>query len=350
MRTKDVTPLLVLVLVTLAAADCAQTGQASEDDKNQTTTEDSNGEKGGGRKATLELQGDSGTEFSGSCTIGDQEPEEISGEVPQTFTYTLRKRPLDCEISSDGEVRVDLTVGKNVHFVQQISGGTLNLTYEKGSISSAVSSSSRSSVRGSSSSSSETSDQGSSGTTSESRDVSGFEEVELRGTGTLSIQQGDSESLTVEAEEDVLPKIRTKVKNNRLIIGPRRNSTISTTEPINYELTVKDLNALKVSGSGDVEAEDISADELAVTMSGSGDVQISGKVGSQKVDISGSGDYKAEDLESTRADVDVGGSGSAVVNASEELEAKVSGSGSIEYIGDPTVEQDVSGSGEVEKH
>ena len=340
MRTKDVTPLLVLVLVTLAAADCAQTGQASEDDKNQTTTEDSNGEKGGGRKATLELQGDSGTEFSGSCTVGDQEPEEISGEVPETFTYRLKKRPLECEISSDGEVQVDLTVGKNVHSVQRISGGTLNLTYEKGSISSAVSSSSGSSVRGSSSSSSETSDQGSSGTTSESRDVSGFEEVELRGTGTLSIQQGDSESL----------KIRTKVKNNRLIISPKRNTSINTSKPITYKLTVKDLNALEVAGSGDVEAEDISADELAVTMSGSGDVQISGKVGSQKVDISGSGDYKAEDLESARANVDVGGSGSALVNTSDELEAKVSGSGSIEYIGDPTVEQDASGSGEVKKH
>ena len=339
MRTKSVATLLAIVLVALVSAGLTGDGRASEDTA---------GEKGGGRKATLELQGESGTEFSGSCTVGDREPEEISGEVPQTYTYTLKKRPLDCEISSDGEVQVDLSVGKNVHSVQHISGGTLNVAYEKGSISSVASSSSVSSVvQGSTSSSSGTTAQGSGSTTSESRDVSGFEEVELRGVGNLSIQQGESESLTVEAEEDVFPKIRTKVKNNRLIIGPERNTTISTTEPIDYELTVEALSALEVSGSGDVEAEDISTDELAVTIDGAGAVEISGEVDSQNVEISGSGDYRAEDLESKQAELDVGGTGSATVNVSDELDAQVGGSGAIYYIGDPAVRQDVSGAGEV---
>jgi hypothetical protein len=350
LRTRNVTVLIALILFTLAAASCAERGQASESTENRANTEGSGDEKDRGRKATLELQGESGTEFSGSCTVGDQEPEEISGQVPETFTYKPKKRPLDCEISSDDEVQVDLTVGKNVHSVQRISGGTLNLTYEKGSISSVASSSSGSSVQESSSSSSGATAQDSGGTTSESRDVSGFEEVELRGVGNLSIQQGDSESLTVEAEEDVLPKIRTKVKNNRLIIGPKRNTTINTTESIDYELTVKDLTALEVSGSGDVEAEGISTDELAVTMNGAGDVEISGEVASQDVEISGSGDYQAQDLESREANIDVGGTGTAVVYVSDELDAKVSGTGSVEYIGDPTVTQDVSGTGEVKEH
>ncbi len=349
MWTKTVTTLLALVvLVALAATGYAGGGQASEGNtENQTTTEGSNGERNRGREATLELQGESETEFSGSCTVGDQEPEEISGEIPETFTYKLKKKPLDCEISSDGALQVELTVGKNVHSVQRISGGTLNLTYNNGSISSAVSSSSGSSVRESSSSSSGATTQGSDETASESRDVSGFEEVELRGVGNLSIQQGDSESLTVEAEEDVLPKIRTKVKNNRLIIGPKRNTTIDTTKPIIYELTVKDLSALEVSGPGDVEAEDISTDELAVKINGTGDVEVSGETDSQNVEISGSGDYQAEDLESEQAEVDVVGTGSAIVNVSDELDAKVSGTGSVEYVGDPTVNQDVSGTGEV---
>lgn len=339
MRTKSVATLLAIVLIALISAGFIEDGRASDDTAN---------EKSGGRKATLELGGESGTEFSGSCTVGNQEPEEISGAVPQTYTYTLRKRPLDCEISSDGEVQLDLSVGKNVHSVQRISGGTLNLAYEKGSISSVASSSAGSSVvQGSSSSSSGTTAQSSGETTSESREVSGFEEVELRGVGNLHIQQGESESLTVEAEEDVLPKIRTKVKDNRLIIGPKRNTTINTTEPIDYELTVEDLSALEVSGSGDVEAEDISTDELAVTIDGSGDVEISGEVDSQNVEVPGSGDYRAEDLESKQAEVDVGGTGSATVNVNDELDAQVNGTGSIEYIGDPTVTQEVSGTGEV---
>jgi Putative auto-transporter adhesin, head GIN domain len=341
-RRKNATILLALALITLAVSGCAENERASEDNtENQAT---SNGEK-----ATLELQGDPGTEFQGYCAVGDQEPEQISGQVPESFTYELKGRPLDCEISSDGDVQVDLNIGENVRSVQRISGGTLNLTYENGGISSFVSSSSGSSVQRPSSSSATTA-QESSNVTSESRNVSGFDGVELNGVGNLSIQQTGSEALTVEAEEDVLPKIRTEVENNRLIIGPEPNSSINTTKPINYKLTVKDLKALKVSGSGDVEAEDISTDELAVTISGTGDVEISGRADSQKIDISGSGDYQAEDLESKEAKIDAGGSGSALVNVSDELEAEVSGSGSVEYVGDPTVDQDVSGAGRVGKH
>src|SRR5918998_3262709 len=147
-------------MVALAAAGCVQTGQASEDnpeEEYQATSEGSNGEQDRGRKATLEMRGEPGTEFSGSCAVGDEEPEEISGQVPESFTFSLEGKPLDCKISSEGDIQVELTVGDNVRSVQRFSGGTLNLTYENGSISSFVSSSSGSSGQVSSSSSQVTS-------------------------------------------------------------------------------------------------------------------------------------------------------------------------------------------------
>jgi len=306
-------------------------------------------------QARLEIIGSRGSEFSGSCATGDEEPENIGGEVPKSFVYDLEGRSLDCEISSDGDLRVELTVGENARSVQSISGGTLKLTYEDGSISSVTSSSLGSSRQGSSSSSQITSSAGKSGqgptsVTEVSRNVSGFEEVELRGVGNLAIEQSGSESLSVEAEEDVLPKLRTEVVKGRLILGPKPNTSIQTTEPINYKLSVKDLNALAVSGSGNVEAEGIGTDRLALTISGAGNVKTGGEADKQEVNISGSGDYRAEDLESKEVKIDIAGSGSAIVNVSEELDAKISGVGSVEYIGDPTVSQDVSGVGRVSKH
>ncbi len=290
-------------------------------------------------QARLEIKGSPGTEFSGSCAIGDEESEEIGGEVPKSFTYDLKGRSLDCEIGSDGDLRVEFTVG-NAHSVQSISGGSLHLTYENGSISSVTSSSSKEP-------SGKTNE--STNVTEESRNVSGFEEAELRGVGNLSIEQTGTESLSVKAEEDVLPKLTTKVVNNRLIIGPKPNTTIHTTEPINYKLTVKDLSALKVLGSANVEAEGISTDRLIVTISGAGDVKIGGKADEQEINILGSGDYQAEDLESKEVKIDVMGSGSAIVNVSEKLNAEISGIGSVEYIGDPTVKQDVSGVGRISR-
>lgn len=317
-----------------------------------------NAETSGGSdkdKARLEIEGSPGQTFSGSCAIGDGEPEKIGGEAPESFAYDLGGKALGCEISSDGDLRVEFTGGENTHSVQSISGGTLNLTYEDGSISSVTSSSSKSSREESSSSSQVTSSAEESGenTTNlveESRDVSGFKEVELRAVGNLSIEQTGSESLTVEAEEAVLPKLKTDVVNDRLIIGPKPGTTVRTTEPINYNLTVENLKALAVSGSGGVEAEGISTDRLIVTIGGAGSVEVGGEAAEQEIDISGSGDYRAEGLDSKVVKIGVSGAGSAIVNASEELDANVSGAGSVEYVGDPTVEQDASGAGRVSKH
>jgi len=305
-------------------------------------------------KARLEIVGSPGQPFSGSCAIGDGEPEKIGGEVPESFAYDLGGRALDCEVSSNGDLRVEFTDGENTHSVQSISGGTLNLAYRNGSISSVTSSSSMVNREGNTSSSQDTSSSEESGkdTTSvveESRDVSGFDEVELRGIGNLTIEQTGNESLTVVAEEDVLPKLTTEVANDRLIIGPKPNTTARTTEPINYKLTVENLNALAVSGSGDVQAEGIETDRLAVTIGGAGSVEVGGEADEQEIDISGSGDYRAEGLDSKVVKIGVSGAGSAVVNASEHLDANVSGAGSVEYVGDSTVEQDVSGAGRVNK-
>ncbi|HVF00321.1 MAG TPA: head GIN domain-containing protein [Rubrobacteraceae bacterium] len=341
MRTDKVILLVMVLLAGAFASGCAGNAKAGS------------GVSGDSREdqVRLEVMGDPGTEFSGSCAVEDEEHEEISGQAPQSFTYDLNAERLECEIASEGDIEANLTAG-NTNSVQQINGGALNLTYQNGSISS----SSSSSVSSSSSSSGETGNAssdatgGASNVTSESRDVSGFDEVELRGVGNLSINQTGSEFLMVEAQEGVLPKIKTEVVNNRLVLGPERKATIQTTQPINYTLTVKNLKALKVSGSGDVQAQGISTDELTVTISGTADVKISGEADSQGIDMSGTGDYQAEDLESKEVKVDVGRTGSAIVNVSEELDAKVSGAGSVEYVGDPTVQQDVSETGEVSEH
>ena len=59
-------------------------------------------------QARLETRGSPGTEFTGSCTIGDGEPTKIGGEVPRGFTYDLEGRTLECEVSSNDSLRVEL--------------------------------------------------------------------------------------------------------------------------------------------------------------------------------------------------------------------------------------------------
>ena len=336
-------PLIIAAAVSAAAlgvADDAKRAQAQE--------------AGGGSKkqVTLKIEGEPGTEYSGMCSVGS-EKDELGGRVPQQISYTFAGEKIECEVrqQSAGALEVVLESGDD-RSEQRISseGGTIKLAHSEGSISSTTTSStSSSSSSGASGGGFVDATDASGDIASEARDVSGFDEVELSGVGNLSIRQTGTESLSVRAEEDVLPKIRTEVVDGRLLIGPEPNTSIETTEPIDYELTVDNLRALELSGSGNVDAEGIDTDQLVVDISGSGAVKTSGRAESQEVHVSGAGDYDAQDLESKRVRIEVEGAGSAVVNASEELDAKVGGTGFVEYVGDPTIEQDVSGVGRVSK-
>jgi hypothetical protein len=185
--------------------------------------------------------------------------------------------------------------------------------------------------------------------TTEPRTVSGFSAVSLSGTGQLVIEQTGVESLTITADDNLLPDIRSDVQGNTLELGPKAATGLSPTRDIVFHLTVKTLDGLTVSGSGRADAKGIKPDRLVIAISGSGSVAAQGTAGDLDVNVSGSGEYQGGSLASKRATINVSGSGGATVAASETLDANVSGSGTVEYLGDPRVTEHVSGSGSVRK-
>jgi hypothetical protein len=211
--------------------------------------------------------------------------------------------------------------------------------------------------------------QGSGKVAQEKREVHGFSAVNFGGSGELSIRQGNEESLAIEADDNILPYIRSDVESGRLVIGFKRGVSVSRSSPIRYTLMVKELNALDLSGSGkthtgpltsedfkahlsgsgEIRMEALDATTLAAEISGSGNMEIPGKVNRQQINISGSGRYYAPDLESQSADVSVSGSGDCTLRVEQSLSAHISGSGSVEYYGNPSVTKKVSGSGRVSR-
>ena len=190
---------------------------------------------------------------------------------------------------------------------------------------------------------------GSGQTASESRDVSGFTRVQLTGSGEVTVSQSDEESLTVEADRKLLPRVTSEVSNGTLILGLRRNTISLASRTVRYHVGVRELAGLSVSGSGDVTATDISTATLRVEISGSGRITTSGSAEVQELDISGSGSYRGADLASKTARVQITGSGDADLVVSDALDVRISGSGSVTYSGDPQVTQQITGSGELIK-
>ncbi len=230
------------------------------------------------------------------------------------------------------------------------------------------------------------SDQGSGNLITEERPVSDFTQLVFSGIGDMTIEQTGTESLVIEAEDNIMPEITTTVQNHALTIGLKHHANLRPAKKIRYRLTVKDLSSIKLSGVGNVTVPQFDTRDLALTVSGAGNsdmrqvtvttlsvtlsgagslsvagiahtvttmlsgtgtLTLSGTTHEQSVALSGAGSYHGDDLASDRATVRVSGVGKATVRVSGELDATVSGVGSIRYIGNPLLSKRVTGVGSI---
>ena len=70
---------------------------------------------------------------------------------------------------------------------------------------------------------------------SESRSVSGFTAIKLTGSGEVTIDQTGTDSLTIEADDNVLPKVTSNVVDGTLMLGVEGN--VSSSTPIKFVVT-----------------------------------------------------------------------------------------------------------------
>lgn len=211
-------------------------------------------------------------------------------------------------------------------------------------------------------------ERGSGNVITDTRDVSGFDRVNLSGIGDMVLEQGDSEQLEIEAEDNVIDHITTEVRDGTLYIGFDEDHIIPT-ETIRFNLTMRDIHGLETSGVSNIQTEKINTDELEIDLSGTGNINIDdlsaerldigvsgagnftaeGKVDEQKIKLSGAGNYDGEDLESQNTEVTISGLGKVTVWATERLDVTISGTGNVDYYGNPEVTQQISGLGQLDQ-
>jgi hypothetical protein len=213
---------------------------------------------------------------------------------------------------------------------------------------------------------------GSGNVVTETRQVSDFDSVAFSGSGDVIITQGDAEGLTVEAEENLIPYIRTEVRGRTLHIfmKPLEMIIIRPEKPMRFHVAMKQVNGFDISGSGSVYSKSIStnnldinisgsgeatidsltADGLSIDISGSGKSTLKGTVAQEKIVISGSGSCYNADLASKDVAIDVSGSGKTFVAATDKLDINISGSGDVVYTGVPKLTQKISGSGSIKSN
>lgn len=204
---------------------------------------------------------------------------------------------------------------------------------------------------------------------SESRSVAAFTGIALSLPGKVEVVQGSPASVTVEADDNLLPEIETVVEDGKLRIRFHRSLTVAGKPTLRVKVTAPSVESLAVAGSGDISAgriagpalsisvggsgdvsvADVQVEALRIAIAGSGDVKAAGRAAELAAKISGSGDLGAGRLDARRATVAVAGSGDATLWARESLEVSIAGSGDVRYHGDPVVRKSVAGSGTVKR-
>jgi hypothetical protein len=191
--------------------------------------------------------------------------------------------------------------------------------------------------------------QGSGIVKTESRSVTGFSSIDFKSEGKVMVQQTGRESLTINAENNLLPLLETRVADHILHLGTVNNVDINPTKPIEFILEVKSLESFNMTGVGSIEAKGIQGKQLMIALTGVGNMTIEGSADSLDLRLDGIGSYRGDRFKTKQATVRSDGVGSAVLNVSDQLDASVSGVGSVEYIGSPKVQKSGRGLGNIKQ-
>jgi hypothetical protein len=203
---------------------------------------------------------------------------------------------------------------------------------------------------------------------SETRTFAGITGVALATSGNLTIELGEEESLLIEADDNLLPYIKTDIHDGALTIGNRPEMILKPSQEIRYVLTVRSLESIAVLSLGSIIAPALQADHflveinstgkiaiaslntksLEVTIVSIGDVEIrGGQVESQQVTIASTGTYTAGDMRSQNAEISIKSSGGATIWVTDHLDVNIKSNGDVYYYGSPDVSLETASSGKV---
>jgi hypothetical protein len=187
----------------------------------------------------------------------------------------------------------------------------------------------------------------------EVRKVSAFNGVEASSGINVFLFQSDEEKVVVEADENLMPLIRTEVRGNTLkcyIDGSIRRS-----KKLNVYVSFKELNKISASSGADLYSETvIRATDLSINASSGADIKL--KVDAETIrcqsssgsDIklvgicnefdgsaSSGADIKADELTAKIAKANASSAGEIRIRVLEKISASASSGGDVTYYGNP---------------
>ena len=201
--------------------------------------------------------------------------------------------------------------------------------------------------------------------------ITAFDKLDVSYRFEVDIRQGDTFSVVVRADDNLVEHIQVVKQGSTLKIGLKPNSPDLRSATLQAEVTMPVLTRLDMSGSSHVTITgfksgqtlvvdasgsshlqgDIEADTVSFNLGGSSEVILTGSAQNLIMEeAAGSSVVDLTDFPVVDASVKAGGKSQVTVNVSGRLDVDASSSANVYYLGDPTLgEIDTSGSAIVER-
>lgn len=203
--------------------------------------------------------------------------------------------------------------------------------------------------------------------------VGNFERIEVAGPYEVQVRTGANPSVSANGSQKLLEKTVVEVKDGELVIRPERKHRWfnfggwSTHGKATLMVTVPQLSAATIAGSGGISIDKVKADDFKGVVAGSGDLDIgvvdvqdldidiggsgnirgTGKAVSAKYAIAGSGDVDTAQLQTEDIKVSIAGNGSVRARATGSADVDIIGSGDVDISGGAKCKINKTGSGDV---
>ncbi len=202
--------------------------------------------------------------------------------------------------------------------------------------------------------------------------IGNFQKIEVAGPYDVEVRTGANPSVSARGSEKLLERTVVEVDGDKLVIRPERNHSFFNFGwghhgKANFTVTVPQLNAATIAGSGDVQVDKVQGDNFEGTVAGSGGIVVAnmdvqtlklaiagsggvkgaGKAKSATYDIAGSGGIDGSGIVSEQAKVSIAGSGDVKAHATATADVSIMGSGDVEVKGGAKCNISRAGSGNV---
>lgn len=213
--------------------------------------------------------------------------------------------------------------------------------------------------------------------------------INLRGAAEMMLTQGETEALTITADEKTLQNVEIHQKDGTLYLNVRSRNwswfNWGEDDDVRFAVSLRQLESLTLTGAAQVTGGDWFGEKLSIDITGASQLQVgrlavkqlainltgashsnieqlrgeelqveltgashmaikqSGEVARQQVNLTGASHYKATPLKSRSASIQVTGASSAEVYATEALEISAHGASNVRYYGTSQARTQTSG-------